>query len=154
MVRLATVRILVMLGVVACFLAIAPAAGAAARSVTTTPAQRAAAAQIAAGKVGSWYLRGGAGPNRFDCSGLVNFAYSGAGHPLTARTSYDLFRTGAPVRRAALRPGDLVWTWDRSLGHVGMYLGDGRYVHAPGAGRRVEIAPLPAGTAFIGAVRP
>jgi cell wall-associated NlpC family hydrolase len=154
MVRIATAVMVVMLGVLVCSLAFAPAAGAAARSVTTTPDQRAAAVRIAVAKVGAPYLRGAMGPNRFDCSGLVNFAYRGAGHPLTARSSYDLFRTGAPVRRTGLRPGDLVWTWDRSLGHVGIYIGGGRYVHAPGTGRRVEIAPLPSGRAYVGAVRP
>jgi cell wall-associated NlpC family hydrolase len=58
------------------------------------------------------------------------------------------------IRRAALRRGDLVWTWDRSFGHVGIYLGGGKYVHAPGAGRRIEVARLPSGRAFVGAVRP
>jgi cell wall-associated NlpC family hydrolase len=154
MVRIATLRISAMLGMLLCFLAIAPAADAASTAVTTTPEQRTAASGIAMRKVGRWYLRGAAGPNRFDCSGLVNFAYRGAGHPLAARSSFELFRVGAHIRRTALQPGDLVWTWDRSLGHVGMYVGNGRYVHAPGAGRKVEVAPLPAGAGFVGAVRP
>ncbi|MCW2928190.1 MAG: putative secreted protein [Thermoleophilia bacterium] len=122
--------------------------------ITTTPAIRQAAANAAVAKVGMPYLTGASGPRRFDCSGLVTFAYRVARHPLLARTSYDLFRHGKRITRAALRPGDLVWTWDRSLGHVGMYIGSGRYVHAPGTGRKVQVAPLPTGRAFVGAVRP
>lgn len=136
-------------------LASAPASHAATtRAVTTTPSVRSAAAAAAVARVGSPYHPGSAGPRRFDCSGLVTYAYRTAGGSLAARTSYELFRTGARIRRAALRRGDLVWTWDRSLGHVGIYLGRGRYVHAPGRGRRVEVAALPRGSAFVGAVRP
>lgn len=145
---------LLVAGAMLLLLAWAPAASAAARGVTTTPAVRATAAKVAAAQVGARYHRGAAGPRRFDCSGLVTFAYRRAGHALAGRTSYELFTTGARVRRAALRPGDLVWTWDRTRGHVGIYVGHGRYVHAPGPGRRVEVAPLPTGAAFIGAVRP
>ena len=94
------------------------------------------------------------GPKRFDCSGLVAFAYRAAGTILAARTSHDLWNHGARIRRAGLQRGDLVWTWDRTFGHVGIYVGDGRYVHAPGSGRVVEVAALPTGRTFVGAVRP
>ena len=135
-------------------LALAPSAHAARGAVSTTPKERMTAARIAAGKVRSPYSWGATGPRRFDCSGLVTFAYRRAGSPLLARTSYDLFRHGARIRRAGLRRGDLVWTYDRGLGHVGMYLGGNRYVHAPGSGRHVEVATLPGGAAYVGAVRP
>lgn len=141
-------------GALLLLLALAPASNAAGRTVSTTPKVRAAAAQAAQAKAGSPYRRGATGPSRFDCSGLVTFAYRAAGHQLPVRSSYEMYRIGARVRRAALRPGDLVWTWDRSLGHVGIYVGSGRYAHAPGSGRRVEVSPLPRGAAFIGAVRP
>jgi peptidoglycan DL-endopeptidase CwlO len=135
-------------------LAVPTWAPAAERTVTTTHAQRTAAADAAAARTGSPYHRGATGPRRFDCSGLIAFAFDAAGVRLAARSSFDLWNIGAPIRRAALRRGDLVWTWDRSKGHVGIYLGHGRYVHAPGPGRRVQVAPLPSGSAFIGAVRP
>ena len=77
-----------------------------------------------------------------------------AGAPLAGRSSYELWNHGARIRRSALQRGDLVWTWDRSYGHVGIYLGDGTYVHAPGTGRVVEVAPLPNGRDYVGAVRP
>jgi cell wall-associated NlpC family hydrolase len=154
MVRIVSVRMLFLCVALVGCLVLAPAANAAGRSVTTTPAQRAAAMRIAISKVGAPYASGAAGPRRFDCSGLVTFAFRGAGHPLAGRSSFELVRTGARIRRAALRPGDLVFTWDRAFGHVGVYIGRGRYVHAPRPGRRVEIAPLPRGSAFVAAIRP
>lgn len=141
-----------------CCLLAAPAAQAtqtvAPGVVTTTPELRQAAANAALAKVGSPYHGGGNGPRRFDCSGLVTFAYRVAKHPLIGRTSFELWNHGAHVRRVALQPGDLVWTWDQARGHVGIYVGAGRYVHAPGTGRRVENVPLPTGRAYLGAVRP
>lgn len=130
------------------------AASAAPGVVGTTATQRATAAGAAATKVGAPYHAGAAGPGRFDCSGLVAWAFGQAGTTLGGRSSFDLWNHGVRIGRMALRRGDLVWTWDRSRGHVGIYLGSGRYVHAPGRGRRVEVAPLPAGPAFVGAVRP
>jgi cell wall-associated NlpC family hydrolase len=135
-------------------LALPTSASAEAGVSSTTPEQRTAAADHAATRAGSPYARGAAGPRRFDCSGLVTWAFTKAGASLTGRSSYDMWEHGLRIRRSALRRGDLVWTWDRSFGHVGIYLGEGRYVHAPGTGRRVEIAALPSGRAFVGAVRP
>jgi cell wall-associated NlpC family hydrolase len=146
-----TVSLLTALGVL---LALAPSASAASGRMNTTATQRMQAAKVAARKAGSPYSWGATGPSSFDCSGLVNYAYRVAGRPLRARTSYDLYRHGVHVRRSALKRGDLVWTYDRRLGHVGMYLGGNRYVHAPGTGRRVEVATLPGGSAYVGAVRP
>lgn len=151
MVRMRTITV-VLVG--AMLVAMLLPAAANAGTPKTSSAQRQAAATAAVAKVGSPYHPGSTGPRRFDCSGLVAHAYRTAGAPLAGRSSYDLWKLGAKVRRGALQRGDLVWTWDRSLGHVGVYLGDGTYVHAPGRGRRVEIAKLPTGTSFIGAVRP
>jgi cell wall-associated NlpC family hydrolase len=155
MVQAARIRRGIAATVVVAALALAvPAQSLAAGAVTTTPAQRATAVQVALSRVGFRYAVGATGPRRFDCSGLVLFAYRRAQHPLAGRTSYDFFAQGAPVIRRGLRPGDLVWTWDRTRGHVGIYIGGGRYVHAPGVGRRIEVAPLPSGAAFVGARRP
>lgn len=129
----------------------APAAGA---PVTTSPALRATAAKVAAGKVGAPYTLGAAGPRRFDCSGLVDFAYRAAGRSLGVRTSQQMARLGAGIRRTAIRPGDLVFTWSRSYGHVGVAIDAKRYVHAPAPGRRVTIAPIPAGTGLVAVRRP
>lgn len=151
MVRRTMTTLLCMLG---SMLALTASAHAAPGVVATTAAQREAATVAAVAAVGSPYHAGSAGPKRFDCSGLVTFAFARAGTSLLARSSYDLWKHGARVRRGALQRGDLVWTWDRGLGHVGIYVGGGRYVHAPGSGRRVEVAALPAGAGYVGAVRP
>lgn len=129
-------------------------ADAAPRRVTTTAKERAAAATAALSKVRSPYQWGATGPRAFDCSGLVAWAYRRVGAPLKGRTSQQQHRGGVRIRRSSLRRGDLVFTWDRGLGHVGMYVGRGRYVHAPGRGRRVQVAPVPSGSGFISAVRP
>jgi cell wall-associated NlpC family hydrolase len=121
--------------------------------VHTTPVQRMRAAAVARSEVGSPYAWGATGPRAFDCSGLVSYAYATARHSLGARTSYAMWRLGRHVSRSGLKRGDIVFTWDPGKGHVGVYLGGGRYVHAPGSGRRVQVAPLP-WNGYYGAVRP
>lgn len=127
---------------------------AAAAPVTTTPVIRAAAAGAAKKKVGAPYVRGAAGPLRFDCSGLVDFAYRVAKKPLGVRSSFDMAKLGAGIRRTAIRPGDLVFTWDKRFGHVGIATSATTYVHAPAPGRKVIVAPIPAGGGLIAVRRP
>jgi len=127
---------------------------AAAAPVTTTLAERVQAADVATKKAGSPYLWGAVGPKRFDCSGLVVFSYKAIKHPLAARTSQQFAKLGAKVKRAQLKKGDLVFTYATGYGHIGIYVGRNRYVHAPGPGRNVVVAALPGGAAFKGAVRP
>ena len=123
--------------------------------IRTTADQRAKAATFATGKIGAPYRYGAAGPTSFDCSGLVGWAYRKAGKPLGVRTSQEMWRLGVKRTRAQLQKGDLVYTWDKNHGHVGIFIGQGKYVHAPGAGRRVQKAALPAtGAGFYGGVRP
>lgn len=140
---------------VAALVVLAVPAGSHAGTVTTTSSQRATAATVAERQVGDPYRWGATGPTAFDCSGLIVYSYRAAGRPIAARTSQAMWNIGQRLSRWQLRRGDLVWTWDRSLGHVGIYLGNGRYVHSPGAGRRIEIAALPVtGAGYIGGVRP
>jgi len=90
--------------------------------------------------LGVRYRYGGASPSSgFDCSGLVRFVYAHFGIALP-HSSYADFDLGHRVSRGALRPGDLVF-FD-GLGHVGMYVGGGRFIHAPHTGTRVEIDSL------------
>ena len=93
--------------------------------------------------LGVRYVYGGVSPRTgFDCSGFTRFVYAhfGVALPHFAAGQYAL---GSSVPRERLRPGDLVF-FDR-LGHVGLYLGGGMFIHAPHAGSRVEISSLSCG---------
>ncbi|MFL6077205.1 MAG: C40 family peptidase [Mycobacteriales bacterium] len=129
-----------------------PAAGTA--GAATAPTQHAqTAVQYAQSHLGAPYRWGGTGPRAFDCSGLVWAAYRSAGVRLP-RTSQSQYRTGHPVGRNALKPGDLVFfgPGPRSISHVGIYVGGGRMIHSPRPGRTVTVAPLNHHN-FIGATR-
>lgn len=122
--------------------------------ITTTPKIRATAAKVAVRKVGAPYILGAAGPRTFDCSGLVDFSFRAAGRSLGVRTSQQMAKLGAGIRRTAIKPGDLVFTWSRTFGHVGIAIDARRYVHAPAPGRKVVVAPIPAGSGLIAVRRP
>jgi len=89
------------------------------------------------------YVYGGATPQGFDCSGLVQFVYREAGTPLP-RTVRHQAAAGRHVARSNLLPGDLVFfrTRGRSISHVGIYVGGGRFVHAPSTGKVVRADTL------------
>ncbi len=91
------------------------------------------------------YRYGGTSPRRgFDCSGLVQYAHRQAGLNVP-RTTGQQYRAVIPVPRAALQPGDLVFfriRGPRYISHVGIYLGNGEFIHAPSTGKRVSIANL------------
>ncbi|MEV4297316.1 C40 family peptidase [Microbispora rosea] len=110
------------------------------------------ALQFAYKQVGKPYRYGGTGPGAWDCSGLVQAAWAAAGVRLP-RTSYEQWAWGASRRVSLdeLQPGDLLW--HAGYGHVGIYAGDGKVVHAPQTGDVVKIVSL-AEYHAIGAVRP
>jgi hypothetical protein len=90
--------------------------------------------------VGVPYRYGGDTPSSgFDCSGFVRFVYRHFGVQLP-HSSYADFDLGRRVARGSLRPGDLVF-FD-GVGHVGMYVGNGRFIHAPHTGTEVEVTSL------------
>jgi cell wall-associated NlpC family hydrolase len=95
--------------------------------------------------LGTPYRVSGLSPQTgFDCSGLVAYVYrEGAGMTLP-RNTFDLSRLGEPVEPAALRPGDLVFynTQRREYSHVGIYLGEERFIHAPSSGGEVRVENL------------
>jgi cell wall-associated NlpC family hydrolase len=117
-----------------------------------TKGERAVKAALAV--VGVPYRWGGASPSSgFDCSGLVRWAYGRVGVELP-HNSYALYSEGRRVRSDDLEPGDLLFF--EGLGHVGLYLGGGRMVHAPQTGRNVEVVSLAAtnyGARLVGARR-
>jgi cell wall-associated NlpC family hydrolase len=111
-------------------------------------------AKIALQAVGVPYRWGGASPaSGFDCSGLVYWAYGRLGVELP-HSSYALYDLGRRVSRSRMKPGDVLFF--SGLGHVGLYLGRGRMVHAPHSGRVVEVVTLARshyGSRLVGARR-
>lgn len=88
--------------------------------------------------LGRPYRYGGNGPEAFDCSGLVRYVHLASGIA-APRTTADQFRAARPVPREQLAAGDLLFfRIGGSVSHVGIYAGDGRFVHAPQTGRNVE----------------
>jgi cell wall-associated NlpC family hydrolase len=104
-----------------------------------------AVAELAADMVGARYRLGGADPIQgFDSSGLAFYAYDQAGYPIP-RTSEDQFRASHKIALADATAGDLFFFQDQAkLSHVGIYLGDGLFVHAPEKGQQVSVARIDA----------
>jgi cell wall-associated NlpC family hydrolase len=102
-----------------------------------------AIADVAMGMVGTRYHYGGNDPlEGFDCSGLVYYAYGQAGYQVP-RTSQALFRAARKIAVGDADPGDLMFFQDQTkLSHVGIYLGDGFFVHAPASGQNVAVGSL------------
>lgn len=96
------------------------------------------AVRAALSRLGMPYVWGATGPDRFDCSGLVQWAYRQAGVSLD-RTTYDQIHQGIAVPRSHIQPGDLVFP---NTGHVQMAIGNGMVVEAPHAGANVRISRL------------
>lgn len=95
--------------------------------------------------VGVNYRRGGESPDTgFDCSGLVRHVYREALGLTLPRTSRDISRVGETIQTDELRPGDLVFfnTLRRGFSHVGIYLGEHRFVHAPASGGEVRVEDM------------
>jgi peptidoglycan DL-endopeptidase LytE len=124
------------------------------------PARAALLAHVRAsalGYLGTPYVWGGTTPSGVDCSGLVYLVYS----PYVAnlpRTSYDQWTAGVAVDRADLAPGDLVFfnTDGSGASHVGIYIGDGQFVHPAATAQRVIVDRLDASyyaTHYLGARR-
>jgi len=101
-------------------------------------------------KVGDPYVWAAAGPNAFDCSGLVVWAYAQEGISLPHYTG-DLWNIGEHVSENDLQPGDLVFFY-ADISHVGIYIGNGLMVDAPQTGEDVKIQPI-SNDPYIGAVR-
>ena len=115
------------------------APGAAAGSARPTAQLSDDAAMHAQKMVGRPYKYGGSSPAGFDCSGLVMYSYKLAGLALPHNTDQQRAVSRA-VKLADLRPGDLLFfnQEGKRYGHVGIYVGSGKFVHAPSSGKSVR----------------
>ena len=95
--------------------------------------------EIALQHIGAPYRWGGANPDGFDCSGFVRYVFSRVGVSLP-HNAVEQSRYGRPVPRDELRPGDLVF-FDR-LRHNGIYIGNGKFIHARQTGKPVSVERL------------
>ena len=107
---------------------------------------------IAMQYLGVPYRWGGSSPSGFDCSGLVVYVFAQIGISLP-HSSYALYNMGTPVSIGQLQPGDLVFF--NGLGHMGIYIGGGQFIHAPHTGDVVKISSMSGyySSAFVGARR-
>ena len=95
--------------------------------------------------LGIRYRRGGSLPETgFDCSGFVGYVFREGLGMVLPRTSREISKSGEMVNKSDLQPGDLVFfnTLRRAFSHVGIYLGDHRFVHAPASGGAVRIEDM------------
>jgi cell wall-associated NlpC family hydrolase len=140
-------RMLTRLAAAVAVLALAACAGtpaarrdaASATRTASSPAPAELAASNALKMVGRPYRYGGATPAGFDCSGLVQFSFRQAGVSLPRSTDAQL-AASSRVKLSGLRRGDLLFFDEegKKKSHVGIYLGDGRFVHAPSSGKHVR----------------
>lgn len=91
------------------------------------------------------YVWGGKSPNTgFDCSGFVYYVFNTCGYPLS-RDMVTQYNTGINISKNDLQPGDLVFfqgTYKTGVSHVGIYVGNGQFIHAPSSGKTVSYADL------------
>jgi cell wall-associated NlpC family hydrolase len=103
------------------------------------PATHGGVVGIAMQYLGTPYVWGGSSPRGFDCSGFVMYVFAQMGISLPHST-YAIYGMGVPVSRDQLQPGDLVFF--NGLGHMGIYIGGGQFIHAPHTGDVVKISSL------------
>jgi peptidoglycan DL-endopeptidase CwlO len=108
------------------------------------------ALRFALSKQGSPYVWGAAGPDAFDCSGLVMWAYAQIGIQLPHYTGYQ-WNSGVHISRNQLEPGDLVFFY-QDISHVGLYIGNGLMIDAPDFGETVHVEQI-YWSVYVGAVR-
>jgi cell wall-associated NlpC family hydrolase len=102
---------------------------------------------FALGLIDTGYRFGGKNPEAgLDCSGMVSYIYGKSAGVQLLGSARDMARKGRSIERTGLRPGDLVFfnTRNAPFSHVGIYIGDDRFVHAPSTNGRVRIDPLSA----------
>lgn len=108
--------------------------------IDATPRERDQVVAAARSRLGCKYKWGAEGPNEFDCSGLVKWCYAQIGKNIP-RTTDELKSFGTQISVSQALPGDILW----KEGHVGIYIGNGQYIHAPQSGDVVKISSVSSG---------
>ena len=103
---------------------------------------RAAVLKVARAQIGDPYVAGSAGPNGFDCGGLVQFVFRKAIGKELLRSSRQQYTQVQKIKRKNAQPGDLVFFFERGAHHVGIYIGNGKMIDAPRRGERVRVSPI------------
>ncbi len=107
----------------------------------------ASAVAMAQSLLGCRYRSGASGPSAFDCSGFTYYIYKQLGHPIARGSSSQYYNSGYFVSTSEMQPGDLIFFFDRRFDssggtlpttHVGMYAGDGQFIHASTTSYRVQ----------------
>jgi len=124
-------------------------------SVSSAPASRVSVSEgqrivnMAKKYLGVPYIWGGVTPGGFDCSGYTQYVFAKCGYTLNYRTQQ--YRNGIAISYSNLRPGDLVFFATgstSSISHVGIYIGNGKFIHAPRAGDVVKVSSMTSGTYY------
>ena len=114
-------------------------------TTTTTPTTTGEKIVATAKKyLGVPYVWGGSSPSGFDCSGLVYYVLRSCGYSVS-RTSSSMYKDGTPVDKSDLQPGDVVFfqnTYKAGISHVGIYVGNGQFIHSPSTGEVVSYDDL------------
>jgi cell wall-associated NlpC family hydrolase len=106
--------------------------------------------RIAKKYLGVHYVWGGSSPRGFDCSGLVRYVFAKINIYLPHYAAWQ-YNYGRYVPKEGLKPGDLVFF--HNLGHVGIYVGDNKFIHSPNSGDRVKVSLLSSYNNYYGAKR-
>lgn len=111
---------------------------------TVTSSKVQAVVNLVKKQVGKPYVYGASGPNSFDCSGLTYYCYKNAAGIYLNRSSSGQASNGTYVSKSNLKPGDLVFfnSGTNRIRHVGMYVGNGQFIHAPSPGKKVRYENL------------
>lgn len=145
----ATLRPIRSLAAVVICITLAACAGPSHRTTASTPhidpAQRTEVVMTALSLLDTRYRYGGARVQQgFDCSGLVKYVFATATDTQLPHNTDQIARMSRPISRSRLQPGDLVFfnTLGQSNSHMGIYVGDGRFINAPSTGGQVRIDSL------------
>lgn len=105
-------------------------------------ATRSAVLKVARAQIGDPYIAGKAGPDGFDCGGLVQFVFKKALGKELLRSSRQQYTQVTKIKRKNAQPGDLVFFFEGGAHHVGIYIGNGKMIDAPRRGQKVRVSPI------------